>query len=764
MKRFAKSLAVLFAAILAISVFAFAAETEEEKTYIVYPKFTLFTASDNPAGFYVVTQEELDMLLEDDLVESYRETVKGVLLENEESVEPNWDIKAVNAFSVPDKYTGEGIKIGIIDSGIDHTHSNFLVCDDGQPKYTRVLPGTNYLTGKSGFIEKVVDGKTIIESTTKDLLGHGTMVAGKAAAQMHAKIILNGNTYLNYGVSGVAPLATIVPLKVTDTKSVDDVYVTNAIYGAVDDYDCDVINISIGFYNRTEEEKKAIEDMKKAIDYAVGKGVTVVASVGNDGTGTLMYPAAFDNVIGVGATDNDGNVWVNVDPKGGSQQNESVFITAPGAGIISTWSYDALVKNENGEMVSVGFNSMKGTSFSAPLVTGTVALLKQANTNLTPAEIMNILAESATDDANGDGYDTAYGHGILDVEAALKLVLDESRAPSTVTYRVTADDELLSGAVMVANYTVGNIGSHPLGEIFTAKAEPTVKIGNDTYKFAYWANGNGTYVSGETPYTFIATSNFTLRAVYDKDVAGELATTEKKVEFWNGNGILLGTADVDTTTGTVDSIPEKAQNPTMTGYAFDSWLDEDKNAFTADSILKKNFTRVVAQFKDKETMYSITFDDEADSTENGAYGKKVTYEATNIENFDYWKLGNKIVSYNPSVEIALWGADKKLTAVYDAENFDVEPTVVLDTGADEANFLIYSVPDDYKIVDAGIVFGKSGENPRVASFRSKASVKKLPENGFGQFTSLPGDASHVVARGYLIYKDANNVIRVIYSN
>ena len=341
MKRFAKIMSVLFAAILAVSVFAFAAETEEEKTYVVYPKKTvsLFSAREKAPEYMVIGEEELNMLLEEGLVESYRETANGVLLENEENVDPNWDIEVVKAFDVHDEYTGEGIRIGIIDSGVDYGHANFLICDqEGNAISTRVLTGTNYLTEESGWVEKVVNGKEITESATKDLLGHGTMVAGKVAAQIQPKIILNGNEYVNYGVSGVAPRATIIPLKVTDEKSVKDPYVTRAIRDAVDVYDCDVINISIGFYNRTEEEKKAIEDMKEAIDYAVGKGVTVVASVGNDGTGTLMYPAAFDNVIGVGATDNDGNVWVNVNPAGGSQKNKSVFITAPGAGIVSTWS------------------------------------------------------------------------------------------------------------------------------------------------------------------------------------------------------------------------------------------------------------------------------------------------------------------------------------------------------------------------------------------------------------------------------------------
>ena len=759
MKKLLKRLSVLFAVILAVSVFAFADEVEEEKTYIVYPKeeIALFSADENAPEYMVIGEEELNMLLEEapEMIDWYEENIKGELFWNtydevytDDYNLPKYELDVINVASVWEKgYYGDKIRVAVVDSGLYSQYEG--------TEFLNVIPGKDYTSSK----------------TTNDTFGHGTQVTGMIAASHNGVL-----------VKGISPNVEIVPLKVTNDGNVYTVEVSQAIRDAVDIYDCDVINLSLGFPGPRET-------LKNAVDYAVGKGVTVVAAVGNYKNGnndksyvekdfmeestlvltkddSLQYPAAYDNVIGVGAV----HRWYGflkeaerVSPI--SKQNSSVLITAPGERVITTHLPYYIVDKGGNSIPQFCYYSY-GTSFSAPLVTGAVALLKQANPDLTPAEIMSILAESATDDAKGDGYDTAYGHGILNVEAAIELVLDENRAPSTVTYRVTADDEALSDAITVENYTIGNIGSHPLGTSFTAKAEPTYTTEDGTtYKFAYWVNGNGTYVSGETPYTFIATSNFTLRAVYDKVVTDETATTEKKVEFWNGNGILLGTEKVDTTTGQVASIPEKAKNPTMTGYAFDRWLDEDENEFSADSILKKNLTRVVAQFKDAATEYSITFDDatDTDTKETGAYGEKVTYTATG-DSFDYWTLGDEIVSYNPTIEIALWGADKKLTAVYDAENFDVEPTVVLDTGADEANFLIYSVPDDYKIVDAGIVFGKSDENPRVASFRSKASVKKLPENGFGQFTSLPGGEEHTKARGYLIYKDPDNVTRVIYAD
>lgn len=741
MKKFAKIMSVLFASILAVSVFAFAEDAEEEKTYIVYPKETvsLFSAEGESPRYMVIGEEELNLLLEEapEMIDWYEENTIGKfcdsVLEEFEIYKDvdiyKYELAVVDAAAAwYNKLYGDDIVVAVIDSGIDTDNQEFESCYKGRHK-------DYFGTG------------------IEDSYSHGTEVIGMIAA-----------AHDGYGMKGIAPNVEIIPMKVSDTENVEAEKVAQAVAEAIN-MECDVINLSLSFSSENQT-------LKNAIDEAVNAGIIVVAAVGNyekendaekynelifKEDNSLGYPAAYENVIGVGSVH---KLYGHVDDVYGlnkvskfSKKNKSVHIVAPGEEVITT-----IVDDE------YSYAYLYGTSLAAPLVTGAVALIKQAKPDLTPAEIMDILEESARDDSKGDGYDTSYGHGVLNVAAAIELALGhEMLAPDTVTYTISAKDSKLNGAVMVEDYINGYIGLYPLGESFTANAEPTYMLDGTEYKFAYWENGNGTHVSGDATYTFNATSNFTLYAVYDEVVADESATTEKKVEFWNGNGIWLDTAEVDTTTGKA-SIPEKAQNPTMTGYAFDGWLDEDEKEFTAESVLEKNFTRVVAQFKDAVTEYSITFDDiEEDTTRTGKYGDAVEYTATG-NGFDYWKLGEKIVSYNPSIEIALWGEDKTLTAVYDAENFDVKPTVVLDEGADGADFLIYAVPEGYEIVDAGIVFGTEGSTPRVASFNSKASVKKLPENAFGQFTSLPGSEEHTKARGYLIYKDTNNVTRVIYAD
>ncbi|MBE6966789.1 MAG: hypothetical protein E7441_12260 [Ruminococcaceae bacterium] len=159
MKRFAKSLAVLFAAILAISVFAFAAETEE-KTYIVYPKeeIALFSADEDAPEYMVIGEEELNMLLEEapEMIDWYEENIKGELFDTdtvpydsiymEKTTVDNvvyegyvkYELQVINAAKVWEKgYYGDGIKVAVIDSGIDTDHPEFA---------GRILDGKDYTT------------------------------------------------------------------------------------------------------------------------------------------------------------------------------------------------------------------------------------------------------------------------------------------------------------------------------------------------------------------------------------------------------------------------------------------------------------------------------------------------------------------------------------------------------------------------------------------------------------------------------------------
>ena len=277
-----------------------------------------------------------------------------------------WNLKVIGLGSaIRDEYNGQSVRIGVVDSGINA----LSVFED------RLLPGYNY-TPDAGDV-----------NDTSDSLGHGTGVAAIISASA------------NSVCPGVAPGAQIVPLKVTDEKSVKISAICNAIYGGVDDFECDVLNLSLA-------SPKEYPELKEAVEYAESKGVLVVSSVGNRGNSMLYYPAAHDTVIGVGSVDMDGVVSPN------SNHNESVFLTAPGV--------DVCTVDPGGACTVVS-----GTSFSTPHAAGAAAILLGISPQSDPDEIRQIMAQTAFDRGE-DGYDEYYGYGILDVGSAIKALKEQS--------------------------------------------------------------------------------------------------------------------------------------------------------------------------------------------------------------------------------------------------------------------------------------------------------------------------------------------------
>ena len=280
--------------------------------------------------------------------------------ENGEST--HWSIAMTGADTACARgYRGQNVRIGVIDSGIN-PHPDLA---------GNLTDGHNYITDAAD------------PNDTSDAYGHGTRVAGLLAT--------------------VAPEATIVPLKITNSGSVNVTQLCRAIYGAVDNYGCDVLNLSLGVpYER--------ESLREAIAYAAEKGVTVVAATGNDGTSERYYPAAYDSVIGVCAVDSAGAVSVH------SNHNESVMIAAPGVQVRTT--------GHRG-----GYVTESGCSFAVPYVSAAVAILKSADGSLPNKEIMRILSETATD-RGITGRDEYYGFGIVNIAACLEAILPSDPVPT----------------------------------------------------------------------------------------------------------------------------------------------------------------------------------------------------------------------------------------------------------------------------------------------------------------------------------------------
>ena len=203
------------------------------------------------------------------------------------------------------------VVVAVIDSGI---------CADHPDLTGRVLSGWD-------FVED--------DATPQDVFGHGCGVAGIIAANVDDGI----------GMAGVAPNAMILPLRVLDASGIGTYSDVAAALVYAADHGAQVINLSLGGVNPSSV-------LEQAVEYAVGKGVTVVAAAGNSGnTSAVLYPAAYDPVISVGSVDQ--NLQVSSFSSGGT----NVDLLAPGRDVLS-------LKPDG------GYSTMTGTSFAAPQVAG----------------------------------------------------------------------------------------------------------------------------------------------------------------------------------------------------------------------------------------------------------------------------------------------------------------------------------------------------------------------------------------------------------
>ncbi|MCI2255596.1 S8 family serine peptidase [Domibacillus sp. PGB-M46] len=317
-----------------------------------------------------VPEESIDDLRKDPSVEHVEE---DTLVHLSEQIE-DWGIPVTN---IPDAwnsgFTGEGVKIAVIDSGIA-PHSDLAV---------------------AGGVSTV--GYT---SSYSDDQGHGTHVAGIIGARN------NG-----FGVKGAAYESEIYAVKAFDQEGA--AYLSDLLEGI--DWSIsngmDIINLSSG----TQTASAALQS---AVDQAYESGLLIVAAAGNDGApdglkDTVDFPARYSSVIGVGAVDSYFN------RASFSSTGPAVEVAAPGVKILSTY-----LGNQ--------YAYMSGTSMAAPYVTGELALLKQAYPELANEELRRVLVEH-TQDLGTEGRDPFFGYGLIRASSFTKQEFKEINPLSAIT-------------------------------------------------------------------------------------------------------------------------------------------------------------------------------------------------------------------------------------------------------------------------------------------------------------------------------------------
>ncbi|MFT8322552.1 MAG: S8 family serine peptidase [Bacillus sp. (in: firmicutes)] len=299
-----------------------------------------------------------DQLLKKDTIEFVEPNyqVKSAYIPKDSAYKKQWYLNKVNSEKAWDTTSGSPkITVAVIDGGMQTDHPEFK---------GRIVSPYNAVT----------DSKTITADS------HGTHVAGIIAAAND-----------NKGTVGIAPKVQIMPIDIFTKDGADSYDESVGIMYAVD-HGANIINMSYNSLDYTYVEEYAI-------DYATEKGVVLVAAAGNEGNTSANYPAAYNSVISVTATDEKDRLTSY------SNYGASVDISAPGDAIYST-------------VPTNSYQSMSGTSMAAPVVSGVAALILSKNPLLTPEEVKQLLV-STSKDLGVKGWDERFGYGRIDAEKAL---------------------------------------------------------------------------------------------------------------------------------------------------------------------------------------------------------------------------------------------------------------------------------------------------------------------------------------------------------
>ncbi|MDF5720177.1 MAG: S8 family serine peptidase [Rhizonema sp. PD37] len=258
-------------------------------------------------------------------------------------------------------YTGKGITVAVLDSGVDYNHADLKDNIWTNPKE---ISGNGKDDDGDGYIDDVY-GWNFVDNNNNvlDTNSHGTLVSGTIAGEN------NG-----FGVTGVAYDAKILPVKVLNNDGLGSYNsIADGIYYAVN-HGANVINLSLG-------GDSGNDFLRYAIQYASSKGVIVVMAAGNESASTPDYPARYAKNwgIAVGAVDNNKNI-TDFSNYAGSDPID--YVTAPGVNVYSTSPGN-------------NYTFYSGTSTATPFISGIVALMLSANPSLTPTQVRDILTSSA---------------------------------------------------------------------------------------------------------------------------------------------------------------------------------------------------------------------------------------------------------------------------------------------------------------------------------------------------------------------------------
>jgi thermitase len=308
-----------------------------------------------------------------------------------------WHLPDIGATTAWNSSIGTGVTIAILDSGVDPTHPDLQAA---------LVPGYNFYDNNTN---------------TTDVYGHGTEVAGAAAAI--------GNNGI--GVAGVAFTSKIMPIRVTDTSGYGYYSLIASGLTWAADHGARVANISF-------QGAAGSSTILSAAQYMRNAGGVVVVGAGN--TGTLeSYPAS-TAVTAVTAVDGSNNVtsW--------SSYGSFVDVAAPGVSICTT-------------KMGGGYGCVSGTSVASPVTAGVYALMMAVQPGLQPSQLDSDLFSTAKD-LGASGWDQYYGSGLVQADAAVQAAMStvtSDTTPPTVTISSPSNGSNVSGIAAVGVSATDNV-------------------------------------------------------------------------------------------------------------------------------------------------------------------------------------------------------------------------------------------------------------------------------------------------------------------
>jgi serine protease len=495
-----------------------------------------------------------------------------------------WNFEMINMEQAWDIAPGgsASVVVAVLDTGV--AYENYVYKGD-RYQLAPDLAGTTFVPGYD-FINH--------DAHPNDDNSHGTHVTGTIAQTTN-----NG-----LGVAGIAFKTAIMPVKVLGKSgSGTEQALADGIMWAAD-HGAHVISMSLGFPPSVVPTD--LPTLTSAVQYAYGKGVVLVAASCNSGVGVVSLPAAYPEVIAVGA------VHSGRERASYSQYGDALDFVAPGGDTQDRNGdgyIDGVLQQTFGNNPSVfGYYFFTGTSMATPHVSGVVALLI-ANGNAdangdgktSPYEIRTVLQATAID-LGASGWDSTYGWGLIDANAAIVF----ANAPVAIQFTTSGMSSDASGTVLTIDstaYTYTQLQSHtfnwaPSSTHTITASDPLSAGSGKRYRWMSWTNGEGLSGVGPGTYTVPASSQTVTANYY----------TQYYLTVNNGGHGTAGGANwYDAGTNAQATItPLTVPGSTGVQYVFTGWGgDAAGTTSPSNNILMNGPKTATANWK---TQYQVSFD------------------------------------------------------------------------------------------------------------------------------------------------------------